>query len=71
MDSKNDEKIFKRLGNQLKSAREKTKLTQAEAADLAGIHVNYYARIERGEENPTFEVLHRIKNALKIESDLV
>jgi transcriptional regulator with XRE-family HTH domain len=46
-------------------------MTQARVAELAGIHVNYYARMERGEENPTLEVLHKVKKVLKIKSDLV
>lgn len=71
MVSKHDENIFKDLGSKLKRAREKAKMTQAEVAEKAGIHVNYYARVERGEENPTYERLLRIKKALKIESDLV
>ena len=70
MDSK-DETIFKDLGKKLKHCREEAKLTQAQVAELAGIHVNYYARIERGEENPTYEILLKIKKALKIEEDLV
>ena len=70
MDSK-DETIFKDLGKKLKHYREGAKLTQVKVAELAGIHVNYYARIERGEENPTFEILLKIKKALKIEEDLV
>ena len=68
---KNDGKIFKDLGNKLKGFREKAGLTQVQVAEPAGISVNYYARIERGEENPTYEVLHQIKKALKIKSDLV
>ena len=68
MTGKNNENIFKDLGDKLKRLREKAKMTQAEVADKAGIHVNYYARIERGEENPTYEKLESIKKALGIES---
>ena len=68
MVGKNKENIFKDLGNKLKRVREKAKLTQAEVAERAGIHVNYYARIERGEENPTYEKLESIKKSLGIES---
>ncbi len=56
------------LGDVLKKAREKEKLTQAEVAKSAKVHVNYYARIERGKENPTFEKLFPILKALKLES---
>ncbi len=68
MVGKKSEKIFKDLGDKLKRKRESAKMTQAEVAEKAGIHVNYYARIERGEENPTYEKLESIKKALKIES---
>jgi len=68
MIGKHKENIFKNLGDKLKRLREKAKLTQAEVAERAGIHVNYYARIERGEENPTYEKLESIKKALGIES---
>jgi transcriptional regulator with XRE-family HTH domain len=39
------------LGKNIKKARKKADLTQAEVAEKAEIHVNYFARIERGEEN--------------------
>lgn len=53
------------LGKTIKKAREKLKLTQAEVAQKAGIHVNYYAQIERGEVNPSYEILESIAKALK------
>lgn len=33
-----------------------------------GISANYYARIERGEENPSFEILKGLTAALKVKS---
>lgn len=53
------------LGKTIKKARGKEKLTQAEVAQKAGIHVNYYAQIERGEVNPSYEILEAIAKALK------
>lgn len=58
----------KELGDTLRKAREKASLTQAEVAIAAGINVNYYAQIERGEINPSFEKLIAIKKALKVKS---
>lgn len=58
----------KELGDKLRSVREKAKLTQAHVAAQADVHVNYYARIERGEENPSFEKLQGIMKALGIKS---
>ena len=48
--------IRQQLGKNLKRARLKAGLTQEEAAKKARIHPNYYARIERGEANPSQEV---------------
>ncbi len=54
------------LGKRIKKARLKAGLTQAEAAEKAEIHANYFARIERGEVNPSYEILEGIARALKI-----
>jgi len=37
-------------------------------AEKADMSVNYYARIERNEENPTLETLERVLKALKLKS---
>ena len=58
----------KKLGERLRSIREAAHLTQKDVADAAGMHVNYYARIERGEENPTYDKLLDLKKALKLDS---
>ncbi|QQS43854.1 helix-turn-helix transcriptional regulator [Candidatus Roizmanbacteria bacterium] len=54
------------LAKILKNARIKANMTQAQVAEKADIHVNYYARIERGEVNPTVDVVDSIAKALKI-----
>ena len=52
---------------QVKQAREELGLTQAQVADKAGnITVNYYAMIERGEVNPSFEKIKAIAKVLKL-----
>lgn len=56
------------IGKNLKKARNKAGLTQAQVAEKADIHVNYYARLERGEENPSVEVLQSVAKALKVKS---
>lgn len=68
MVSKSTGKSRKELGEKLRQVREHAGLTQAEVAEKADIHVNYYARIERGEENPSFEKLQGIMKVLKIKS---
>mgnify|MGYP000197403181 FL=1 len=58
----------KNIGKKLKDARKKLGLKQSEVAEKADISVNYYARIERNEENPTLETLERVLKALKLKS---
>lgn len=43
-------------------------MTQATVAIQTGITINYYARIERGEENPSFEVIKGLSAALRVKS---
>jgi transcriptional regulator with XRE-family HTH domain len=57
-----------KIGKKLKEFRTKLGLKQSDVAKEAGISVNYYARIERDEENPTIETLEGITKVLKIKS---
>ncbi len=61
----------KTFGKNIRIARSKIGLTQQKVADKAKMHVNYYARIERGEENPSYEALEKIIKALEIKSSEV
>lgn len=63
-----DKKARKEMGEKMKSVREKKNLTQAQVANYSGININYYARVERGEENPTFDIIRRIVKGLKAKS---
>ncbi len=63
-----DSKVQREVGKKLKAVREKKDLTQVEVATKADVNVNYYARIERGEENPSLDILQRIIKALKVKS---
>ena len=57
-----------KISKKLKDARKKLGLKQSDVAEKADISVNYYARIERNEENPTLETLERVLKALKLKS---
>lgn len=57
----------KELGDKLRNAREKAGLTQQEVADKTGMHTNYYARIERGEINTSYDKLSKLKQVLKVD----
>ena len=61
-----DEKTKSEIGKRLRESREQKKLTQADVAKKAGITSSYYARIERGEINTSYEKLHKIAEVLKI-----
>ena len=63
MDSSIDKKT---LGEKFRTAREKLNLTQAQVAVKAGIHVNYYARIERGGPTARWNVINNIAKALDL-----
>ena len=57
-----------KIGQKLKEVRKKLGLKQTDVAKKAGISVNYYARIERNEENPTLDTMEKIFKALKVKS---
>ena len=48
-----DKTLLTRYGKRLRKARLEKGLTQLELAHKAGVSVNHYALIERGEKNPS------------------
>jgi transcriptional regulator with XRE-family HTH domain len=58
----------KDFGKKLRVAREEKGLTQDDVAKAANINTNYYACIERGEVNPSYEKIQNIVKALKVKS---
>lgn len=50
----------------MKDARNKLSLTQQEVAKHSGIHPNTYAKIERDEQEPSFDTVKRLANVLKL-----
>lgn len=61
-----DEKAVKTLTKLLKEARENANLTQSQVAEKSGMHVQYYAGIEQGRVNTSWDKLYRIFQVLKI-----
>ena len=55
-----------KLGEQIKEAREQLGWTQSEVAEKARMTVNYFAMIERGEVNPSFDKIKGIARVLKL-----
>ena len=56
------------IAKKIKKGRERSGLTQLEVAEKIKVSVNYYARIERGEVNPSLETLKDIMRILKIKT---
>ncbi|MBT5492033.1 helix-turn-helix transcriptional regulator [bacterium] len=50
----------KELGETIKNRRKELNITQPDLAELAGISVNTLYKIERGQNNPTLDVLTKI-----------
>lgn len=63
-----DQKSRIEFGEKLKQAREKKGMSQAQVANLVETHPNYYARIERGNANPSLDILLKIAKVLDIKS---
>lgn len=61
-------KLQKTIGKNLKKAREKKHLTQAEVAEKSGVSVNHYAKLERGETTPGIDTLASVIKAIGVKS---
>lgn len=58
--------VRRRVGANMRKAREAMGVSQEELADLAGVHRTYVSGVERGVRNPTVTVLERLAKALKV-----
>lgn len=56
-----------KIGDVLKSAREKAGLTQLELSGMIGVSRAYYADVERGRYTPSLKVLSRLAYILGID----
>jgi y4mF family transcriptional regulator len=52
------------LGQILKARRKELKITQPHLAELAQISTNTLYKIEKGEANPSFDVLNKLAEVL-------
>lgn len=55
------------LGKRIRSLRTAKKLTQQELGEKADINYKFLGEIERGQQNPSFQILARIAAALEVE----
>ncbi|MCL2327640.1 MAG: helix-turn-helix domain-containing protein [Bacteroidetes bacterium] len=58
------------IGTIIKERRKTLSITQQELAELAGVGINTLTKIERGEANPSFEILHRVLDTLGLEIEV-
>lgn len=56
------------IGKNMNKIRNRQNRNQVEVAEEAGIDTSYYARVERGEANPSLEVIYAIIKALHVRS---
>ena len=60
-------KYFISVGEQIRIRRKELGITQPHLAEIAEVSVNTLYKIERGEANPTLEVLYKLLNVLGLE----
>jgi transcriptional regulator with XRE-family HTH domain len=62
--------LVSRLGKTIRDRRKGLKITQPDLAALAKISVNTLYKIEKGEANPTIDIIEKITNVLGLELKL-
>ena len=58
------------LGETIKSRRKELGITQPHLAELAGISLNTLYKLERGQSNPSLEVINKLAEVLGMEIKL-
>ena len=59
--------LAKHVGEVIRNQRKSLGITQPHLAELAGISTNTLYKIERGQANPTLDVLHKLLEVLGME----
>ena len=63
----NDKELFKIIAHNIKIERAIKSMTQAQLAELIGVHEKYIGVIEAGKQNITLKTLNKIANSFNIE----
>ena len=58
------------IGKSIRLRRKALKITQPDLAQLAKVSINTLYKIERGQTNPTMDVIEKITNVLGLELKL-
>ena len=62
-----DAELFNRIAHNIKIERAIKSITQAQLAELVGVHEKYIGVIEAGKQNITLKTLNKIANCLNID----
>lgn len=63
--------IMKKIGEEIRLRRKLLKIDQKTLAELAGVSINTLTKIERGESNPSVNVLTKILNTLGMDIKII
>ena len=63
-----DDKTKKEIGKRFRESREQKNLTQSDVAKKASLSTGYYARIERGMEQPALHTLKALVEVLNVKA---
>jgi len=61
---------IEQIGNIIKNRRKELKITQSYLAELVELNERTITRLERGQSNPSFEVLLKLSDVLGLEFNL-
>jgi len=61
--------VEKNFGRRLKELRKKKYLSQSELAEMLGVDEKYVSRLETATSTPSFSMIIKLSNALKVEPD--
>lgn len=61
-----DAEFLDHISTNLSRIRKQQRYTQREVAEMAGLNLNYYAKVERGESMPSVRTVKEIGKALKV-----
>jgi y4mF family transcriptional regulator len=62
--------LAEQFGETIRKRRKELKITQPHLAELAGISTNTLYKLERGQSNPSLEVLNKLSEVLGLEIKL-
>jgi len=62
--------LVNQIGEAIKNRRKELKITQPHLAELADVSANTLYKIERGQANPSLEILNKIVEVLGMELKL-